>query len=320
MCRFKPHALFLMDVLLQGFHMFWSMLLIFLPLFIGFFVPVPRSSIPVVSKATQRIIYLILALMGLSIAQLDNLAQNLAQIGHFSFIFFAVLSVSNLVALHFLNRHVDIVTQAQLKQLPLGRMALESLKLIVVVGAGFLLGLAIQQPITWLDSLNEIILMLLLFLIGIELGNSGMSLKQIFVNRNGILIAVTVALSSWLGGIACSVVLDIPVHQALALSSGFGWYSLAGILMTDHLGPVYGGASFIIELGRELVALVLIPFFMIRKPATAIGYAGATAMDFTLPVIQASGGIRCVPVAIVSGFLLSLAVPFFMLFFVSLGG
>ncbi|MGB1322041.1 MAG: LysO family transporter, partial [Vibrio gallaecicus] len=49
-----------------------------------------------------------------------------------------------------------------------------------------------------------------------------------------------------------------------------------------------------------------------------IGYAGATAMDFTLPVIQTTGGVRCVPVAIVSGFILSILVPVLMLFFVSL--
>ncbi|MEZ8138541.1 LysO family transporter, partial [Vibrio splendidus] len=43
-----------------------------------------------------------------------------------------------------------------------------------------------------------------------------------------------------------------------------------------------------------------------------------TAMDFTLPVIQTTGGVRCVPIAIVSGFILSLLVPILMLFFVSL--
>ncbi|QSA18480.1 LysO family transporter, partial [Vibrio furnissii] len=109
-------------------------------------------------------------------------------------------------------------------------------------------------------------------------------------------------------------------YKGLAMASGFGWYSLAGILMGDAFGPVYGGASFMIELLRELISLVLIPMFISRKPCTSIGYAGATAMDFTLPVIQTTGGVRCVPVAIVSGFILSLLVPVLMLFFVSLAG
>ncbi len=299
--------------------MFWSMLLIFLPLFIGFFIPVNREYIPKVAKASQSIIYLILALMGLSIAQLDNLQFNLTQIGQFAFTFFAVLSLCNLIALTALNRKLTLVTDAQLKNVPITQMALESLKLIVVVGGGFLVGLMLAEPIASLDTISEVTLMILLLLIGMELGNSGMRLKQVFVNKHGMLIALTVALSSWVGGLICAWLLDIPLFHSLAMSSGFGWYSLSGILMTDHLGAIYGGASFLIELSRELVALVLIPFLMVRSPTSAIGYAGATAMDFTLPVIQASGGVRCVPVAIVSGFLLSLGVPFFMLLFVSLG-
>ena len=73
-----------------------------------------------------------------------------------------------------------------------------------------------------------------------------------------------------------------------------------------------------IELVRELVALVMIPLIIHSRPSVAIGYAGATAMDFTLPVIQSTGGVRCVPIAIVSGFILSLLVPILMLVFVSL--
>lgn len=88
--------------------------------------------------------------------------------------------------------------------------------------------------------------------------------------------------------------------------------------MGDALGPVYGGASFLLELARELVAIVLIPLLISRYPLTAIGYGGATSMDFTLPIIQTTGGVKCVPIAIVSGFILSLLVPILMMFFVAL--
>lgn len=50
----------------------------------------------------------------------------------------------------------------------------------------------------------------------------------------------------------------------------------------------------------------------------AIGYGGATALDFTLPVIQKSGGIQVVPVAIVSGFILSLLGPILILGFLAI--
>lgn len=135
-----------------------------------------------------------------------------------------------------------------------------------------------------------------------------------------MIIASVIIVSSWIGGIISAMILEIPVYRGLAMASGFGWYSLAGILMGDAFGPVYGGASFMIELLRELIALVMIPMLIRSKPCTSIGYAGATAMDFTLPVIQTTGGVRCVPIAIVSGFILSLLVPILMLFFVSLAG
>ena len=70
----------------------------------------------------------------------------------------------------------------------------------------------------------------------------------------------------------------------------------------------------------ELLAFILIPLVIHRHTALAIGYGGATSMDFTLPVIQQHGGVACVPIAVVSGFILSLLSPPLILFFLSLSG
>ena len=42
---------------------------------------------------------------------------------------------------------------------------------------------------------------------------------------------------------------------------------------------------------------------------------GTTSMDFTLPVLQRTGGLDMVPAAIVHGFILSLLVPILIAFF-----
>ena len=196
---------------------------------------------------------------------------------------------------------------------------MESLKLIIFVMIGFIIGLLLSFESQFVDQMSEITLLLLLLLIGIELRNSGIALKQILLNTKGLAIAGVVTITSLIGGLLSAWYLDIPYQHGLAMASGFGWYSLAGILMTDALGPVYGGASFLIELFRELTAILLIPMCIHRYPCTAIGYSGATALDFTLPIIQTSGGVKCVPIAIVSGFILSLLVPLMMVFFVSFG-
>ncbi|MDA0117943.1 lysine exporter LysO family protein [Vibrio sp. T11.5] len=301
--------------------MFSGMIFIFAPLVVGYMISISKPSVlDKINATTSNLIYVILALMGLSLAALDNLGQNLQLILQYVAIFFVCISLSNLAALPFVDKLLPIETDAKQTKLPLSSMALESAKLIMVVGGGLIAGLMLPIDLSWVDTASEWILFALLFFIGIQLRNSGLTLRQILLNKHGMIIALLILATSMLGGAIAAMILDIDLYRGLAMASGFGWYSLAGILMGDAFGPVYGGASFMIELLRELVALVLIPLAIRTKPCTAIGYAGATAMDFTLPVIQTTGGVRCVPIAIVSGFILSLLVPVLMLFFVSLVG
>ncbi|MGY3687536.1 lysine exporter LysO family protein [Vibrio coralliilyticus] len=301
--------------------MFSGMIFIFAPLVVGYLISISKPSIlDKINATTSNLIYVILALMGLSLAALDNLGQNLQLILQYVAVFFVCLSLSNLAALPFIDKLLPIETDAKQTKLPLSGMAMESAKLIVVVGGGLVAGLMLPLDLSWVDTASEWILFVLLFFIGIQLRNSGLTLRQILLNKHGMIIALVIIATSMIGGAIAAMILDIDLYRGLAMASGFGWYSLAGILMGDAFGPVYGGASFMIELLRELVALVLIPLAIRTKPCTAIGYAGATAMDFTLPVIQTTGGVRCVPIAIVSGFILSLLVPVLMLFFVSLAG
>ncbi|MEZ9240298.1 lysine exporter LysO family protein [Vibrio splendidus] len=299
--------------------MFTGMIFIFAPLVVGYLFSISNDqTLEFINRSTSRLIYVILALMGLSLAALDNLGSNLQTILLYTVTFFVCLSVCNLMALPAIDKLLPLKTDSSKKKLPLSSMAMESAKLILVVGSGLIAGLVLPISLDWVDTASEWILFVLLFFIGIQLRNSGLTLRQILLNKHGMVIAITIIVTSMLGGVIAAYILDIPLFKALAMSSGFGWYSLAGILMGDAFGPVYGGASFMLELLRELVALVLIPVLIRSYPCTSIGYAGATAMDFTLPVIQTTGGVRCVPIAIVSGFTLSLLVPILMLFFVSL--
>lgn len=296
-----------------------GILLIFLPLVLGYLIPIKKTNIiEFINTQTSRLVLVILALMGLSLAGLDNLSQNLGQILLYTFTFFISISVCNLLALPWLDRLWPTPTSHIHKKLPLTKMMLESGKLVGVVTLGLIIGLLLNVDLSWVEQASEHILLLLLFFVGIQLRNSGMTLRQIILNKKGVIIAVVILVTSLLGGIIAALLLGIPINNGLAMASGFGWYSLAGILIGDGLGSVYGGAAFLNELLREMLALIMIPLLINRYPNTAIGYAGATAMDFTLPVIQNCGGIRCVPIAIVSGFILSMLVPILILFFLSL--
>lgn len=295
-----------------------AILLIFAPLVLGYIFSFKKQShLHLVNRVTSWLIYVILFLMGLSIAGVENLGNNIAYITKITTTFFLCITIANIAVLPFVDRYLPLHSQRSDKVIPFITMVKESVQLLFLVGFGVFIGLILPLDLSWVESASELILYALLFLIGIQLRNSGLTLRQILLNKQGVVIALLVIVSSWIGGVVAALIIDIPLQHGLAMASGFGWYSLAGILIGDALGPIFGGASFMVELLRELVALIMIPILIKRIPCTAVGYAGATAMDFTLPIIQSTGGVKCVPVAIVSGFILSIFVPIFMLFFVS---
>lgn len=297
--------------------MFSGLLIILVPLIVGYLIPLRhRTALQLINRLLSWIVYLILFFMGISLAFLDNLASNLLAILHYSAVSVTVIILCNIAALFWLERSLPWRHNHKQEKLPSRiAMALESLQLCGVVVIGFLLGLTGLPILQHATEASEYTLIFLLFLVGIQLRNSGMTLKQIVLNRRGMIVAVVVVASSMLAGVINAFILGLPLKTALAMASGFGWYSLSGILLTESFGPVIGSAAFFNDLARELIAIMLIPGMVGRNRSTALGLCGATSMDFTLPVLQRSGGLEMVPAAIVHGFILSLLVPLLMAFF-----
>ncbi len=294
-----------------------GLLIILVPLLAGYLIPLRQRALMVwINRLLGWIVYIILFLMGISLAFLDNLATNLLAILHYSAVSITVILLCNCAGLLMLERFRPWHHQHRQQKLPSRlKMALESLQLCGVVVAGFLLGLSGWQWLTHATEASEYTLILLLLLVGVQLRASGMTLRQILLNRRGTLVALVVVISSLLAGAVNALLLGLPLKTGLAMASGYGWYSLSGILMTESYGPVIGSATFFNDLGRELIAIILIPALVGRSRSTALGLCGATSMDFTLPVLQRSGGVELVPAAIVHGFLLSLLVPLMMALF-----
>ncbi|GHB16460.1 lysine exporter LysO family protein [Salinicola rhizosphaerae] len=308
--------------------MLLGLLWILLPLVLGYLIPIRHAGIRrAIDRGVNLSVYVILLLMGVGLGSLANLLDELSRIGTTALTLFIVIAPINLLALAWLCRR------------PVGRRAPErighddgtptgkwqalagSTQLAGTVLVGVVIGVAARWFDHSLTALSETLatwtLYVLLGLVGCQLRNSGLGLRQILLNRLGLAMALTVFASSMLAGLAVAPLLDLPWNQGMAMAAGFGWYSLSGILIGDQLGPVLGGAAFFNDLARELLAFLLIPLFMQRAMPLAIGYSGATAMDVTLPIIQRYGGVTCVPLAIVSGFLLSLLSPLLILLLLS---
>lgn len=297
--------------------MFLGLLIILAPLTLGYLIPVRQlSALRFIHRLLGWMVYIILFFMGISLAFLDDIAANLLTILYFSIVTASIIILCNILALLLLERLRPWQHKHQHQQRTSRlAMACGSLTLCGAVIVGFLCGLTGFEFMRYATEASEYALIFLLFLIGIQLRGSDMSIRQIILNRRGLMIAMTVFISSMLAGLMNALLLSLPIKTALAMASGFGWYSLSGILMTESFGPVIGSASFFNDLIRELFAIMLIPTLIVRQRSMAVGLSGATSMDFALPVLQRSGGIAIVPAAIVHGFILSLLAPVLIAFF-----
>jgi len=297
--------------------MYSGLLIILLPLVAGWLLPLRRPALlRLVNRLLGWMVYIILFFMGISLAFLDNLSRNLLSVFHIALVSALAILLCNLLALRLLEKRRPWQHKHRQEALPSRlRMALDSLTLCGVVVVGFLTGLTQFAFLRHASTASEYALIFLLFLVGVQLRGSGMTLRQILLNRRGMLVSLVVLLSALLGGAIAAALLGLPLKTGLALASGFGWYSLSGILMTEAFGPVIGSAAFFNDLVRELTAIMLIPALIARHRSSALGLCGATAMDFTLPVLQRAGGNEIVPAAIVHGFVMSLLAPLLIAFF-----
>lgn len=297
-------------------------LLILAPLFLGFALSLEnRRAMTVIHYLVEVLVYFILGLLGLGLGQMEGLASQLGDMAVQVVALVSALFVVNMAGLWLLHRLLPMATEQNNASERPGyrRLFMAGLKPLLAVLAGLFAGYFLLPPLPLVEDVATWSLMLLLFLIGLQLRNAGLSLRKLLMNRQGLGIALALTLSSLLAGALLIPVLALPWHDVLALASGFGWYSLSGIVVGEALGPAWGGVAFLNDVLREIIALAIIPLLIGSRPAMAIGYGGATAMDFTLPVIRSSGGLACVPVAIASGFLLSFLSPILMGIFLSLG-
>ena len=186
----------------------------------------------------------------------------------------------------------------------------EPLKLLLIVLAGFAAGWFIKIPGLTGENISGWMLRFLLFSIGIDMVKGSVNLKESLAKPETIYLPAGVIIGSLLGSLIPAAVFGIDIGKALSVASGFGWYSLSGVLITDMGDPILGSAAFVSNILRETIALLTIPLISRSWfPHIGIGIAGATSMDVTLPLIEKSCGPSAVPLSITSGALLSLLVP-----------
>lgn len=298
-----------------------SLIIILLPLLLGFLIRLHKNILIWLDRGLSFLIYAILFLIGLSLAHVPNLSTQIRTISlNSTVLFICVMGVNLLVLAWFDRRYPWQLSIYQQTQQHNSFSFSGSLKQIACLLIGLICGIYTDIG-TWLHPETAIknALICLIFLVGVQMRSSGIRLRQVLLNRRGVMTALIFMLTCAIGGILFAVIMpDISLSQGLALSSGYGWYSLSSIVLTQAYGPVLGSVAMLNDLAREFFALFFIPFIMRRFPSAGIASGGATSLDFTLPTIQSAGGIAAVPVAISFGFIVNIISPILLVFFSSL--
>ena len=197
-----------------------------------------------------------------------------------------------------------------------------SLIIVAFFIAGIACGLMHLLPdLNAYGNVSYLTLCALLFCVGITVGNNTTLLKTFKSLDRRLMLLPLMTIT---GTLAATAIASWGLPQrgltdCLAVGSGFGYYSLSSILITEYRGPELGTVALLANIIREVVTLLgaplLVRFF---GPLTPISCGGATTMDTTLPIITRTSGQDFVILSLFHGFLVDFSVPFLVTFFCSL--
>lgn len=194
-------------------------------------------------------------------------------------------------------------------------------KILLSVTAGIIFGMFIMPEAfePYLGTVLDFGLCALLLFVGIDLGKN----KDVFkgIKEMGpqvIAIPFVIAFGSIFGAVLVGSFMGYSWNESAAVASGFGWYSLAPVIISPYSAEL-SAVAFLSNVTREVVAIVSIP--MIAKylgNLEAIAPAGAAAMDTLLPVVSKSTNPKTAIICFISGATLSILVPILVPFFIGL--
>lgn len=205
----------------------------------------------------------------------------------------------------------------------------------LIVVAFFVLGLFVGHsgclPSWFMSSQTSFVaLCTLLLFVGMGIGLNPNMMRDIksLSPRLALLPLVTI-LGSWMGAVVAYVVMSSDLctlfqqrslTSCLAVDSGFAYYSLSSIFITEYRGAELGTIALLANIVREMITLLLAPMLAKRfGPLAPITAGGATTMDTTLPIIAQASGQKYVALSIYHGFVTDFSVPFLVTMWCTIG-
>ena len=196
---------------------------------------------------------------------------------------------------------------------------------LVIVGF-FVLGLLLALS-GWIRVSEQVsdfcfyALAALMACVGASIGSDPQTLKNFrALNPRLVLLPLCTILGTLVATALVSLLLSHrSLTDCLAVGSGFAYYSLSSIFITEYRGAELGTIALLSNICRELITLLAAPLLVRWFGRLApIAAGGATTMDTTLPVIARTSGNDLVVVSLFHGFVVDFSVPFLVTLWCSL--
>ncbi len=273
-------------------------------------------------KATAYILdgvlYGLLFFMGVNTGQIPDITTQIAQIGYTALVS-AGLAVVGCIVLSLALAFYFRMAQGNLTREKVGfswSRLKTPLVFISIVALGVIASLGTDFFIWFNSGFISPLLYLLLFFVGMQMVQHEVNLVPLLRSPLMVLTPLCTVFGTYLGALAIPLFTELSLRDSMAVVSGFGWYTLSGVLLSDLGSPELGAISFLSNLFRESAAFILIPLLAsFSFPSIAgVTIAGATSMDVTLPLLKKSFSDSVVPLAIVHGGVITLLAPFLIPF------
>lgn len=257
-------------------------------------------------KLTTLIIFALLFMLGIGVGLNNKIISNIDTIGWQAA---AITSGAILGSLIFDTLRINFFLLLKMKS---------SLIILLFFVLGLILGLTQFIPLFLIENdFTMYILYALMFFVGIGIGSDTKAFRVIKKTKiKIILVPLGVIAGSLLGAVVVSFFFsNMNEKEAMAVAAGFGYYSLSSIFITKISGEFLGTVALLSNVFRELITLVATPVFIKYFGKLAgIASGGATAIDSTLPIITEYSGREWGIIAIFSGIVLTIIVPFLVPF------
>ena len=203
---------------------------------------------------------------------------------------------------------------------------LKALKGSLVIVGFFVLGLLIALS-GWIRVSEQVsdfsfyALAALMACVGASIGSDPQTLENFrALNPRLVLLPLCTILGTLVATALVSLLLSHrSLTDCLAVGSGFAYYSLSSIFITEYRGAELGTIALLSNISRELITLLAAPLLVRWFGRLApIAAGGATTMDTTLPVIARTSGNDLAVVSLFHGFVVDFSVPFLVTLWCSL--